>query len=261
MFAVRFICMAFAIALVVAAVGWFTDLRQIGHAALLTCAAFAFLPFVIIVTGFALIVLALIVSLLAAIFGGDSVSTGGGEDLVEMGADAIPGYYRFLLRQRHPFFWGIPMGILIGGLGLWGFISIFILPGELRTAAILIDAQARIEQQFEQRGTFPAPTEAGHISLRALGDEKAPEDAVLLDGFGHPVVYKKWGLWKVATWSLRSSGYDGKPGRDDLCRHGGTKLGQFAQAVRVGKAANGKISMSIKIGSVLESQCDETAND
>jgi hypothetical protein len=259
-FAGRFIGIALAMALLVCAVGWFTDLRQMGHAALLTCATFAFLPFLIIMAGIALTGLMFIVLMIACLFGhgGDVSMIDSGADIAQLGGEALPGYYRFLARQRHPFFWGIPAGTLIGGLVLWGFVAVFILPGEARTAQILIDAQIRLEQEYEKRGGFPAATDAGHILLRSLGDENAAADAVLLDGFGRPVEYKKWGLWKVATWSLRSAGYDGKAGRDDLCRHGGTKLGRFAEAFKVAKGAGGKgISVSIQLGSILESQCKE----
>src|SRR5439155_4751853 len=79
-------------------------------------------------------------------------------------------YYRFLARRRHPLFWGLGGGVLLGALLLWALIGAVVLPGEARTGKILIDAKDRIEHSYQEGHKFPT----------SLADCGAPT----VDGFG-----------------------------------------------------------------------------
>ena len=99
----RFALAVVAVAVLVLLAGWFTGLREVMHAVFLALAVAAFLPLAIIGLG----VLAMgFVLLLAALTCGDGPA-GEGVELVLLGAQLGPPYYRWLGRQRHPVF-GIP---------------------------------------------------------------------------------------------------------------------------------------------------------
>ena len=250
-------------AVLVFAGGWLTGLRQVMHAALLAVAVVAFLPLVIVAAGVAVVAILFAVSVVLSLLGDGAVdvSTDGG--LIEAGARAAPGYYRFMAarfvaRRKHPVFWGLPLGTLVGGLALWGVLAAYVLPGEAKTAETLVLVQWRIDAEYLRRSRYPAPDENGHLRYESLGDA-GPGAGVVLDGFGRPVEYRKTGHWKVASYRLRSYGYDGEPGgNDDLCRAGATTLGRLAEIVRLGRGPGGKgVSVSVRLGAIREAQCAE----
>jgi len=44
--------------------------------------------------------------------------------------------------------------------------------------------------------------------------------------------YRVSGKWKLASYTLTSYGFDGKPGSDDLCVSGSTKLNEIHRSRR-----------------------------
>lgn len=246
------------------AVGWLTDLRMIAHGSLLTVVAVAFLPLVIVAIGIAIALILVAISAVAALLGGSGADAGGAEigaEIAVQGVAMAPGYYRWLSRVRHPMFWGALAGLIAGGLGLWTILATLVMPREMGTSEALLDLQSRIETQFKSSSRYPAPTDTGHITYESLGDNS--RSGAVLDGFGRPFMYEKFGHWKVATYAIRSFGYDGtRGGKDDMCVHGGTKLGKFAHFLRDSTSReNGKltikISISTKAHAVKELRCDE----
>jgi hypothetical protein len=257
-FGARFLVALVLTAAVVFAGGWITDMRRTAHGALLTVAGFAFLPFVIIAGGIALGLFLMGMSMFAAILGGGG-AVGGleiSEPFIELGARSIGPYYSFLMRRRHPIFWGVPLGVLAGGLALWGFLAIFVIPGEADTVQILIDAQSQLDQRYARGDGYPKPTADGHLLFRDIYPD-ASEAGILEDGFGRPIRYQLRGRWKLATYALHSYGHDGQPGKDDFCREGGTKFGRFAQAIHIGRSGGKRISISVRLRSIKESLCSE----
>jgi hypothetical protein len=121
--------------------GWTTGVRQVMHAALLGIAAVAFLPFVLIAAGlFSVLSITFVVALAAA--GHDMPIDhvhGAGEALLEGGAWLTPRYYRFLRQRRHPLFWAVPGGALLGGLLLWALLALVVMPKEARVARDAFD--------------------------------------------------------------------------------------------------------------------------
>ncbi len=213
----RFLAAAVITAAVVVAIGWMTELRDVMHGALLAVAVFALLPLILIAGALLLIILVGLGLSVAAALGGDGdVGTegleGAGDLVVGGGAWLAPRYYGFLARQRHPVFWGIPAGALLGGLVLWGLIALIVVPGESRTVQVLTGAQADIEQRVRESGKLP---KADQLALR--------------DGFGRPLEYRVAGRWKLASWTLTSLGFDGEPSADDLCVSGSTRLARWAE--------------------------------
>lgn len=224
---------ALFVAAVVATLGWVTGLRPVMHAALLSAASVALLPVLFIAGGLALaLTVGLILAVPAAVFGGGGGELGGeaagvvGEVTVGVGKRFFRVYYRFLGRSRHPAFWGALVGVLLGGLLLWGLVALLIVPDETRTVRLLAEAKDRIERIYATTSKFPAPDSDGRLAVSSLG---LTGDAVLRDGFGRPLSYAVRGRWKLASWTLSSLGFDGQPGGgDDLCISGYAKLGRWA---------------------------------
>jgi hypothetical protein len=211
--AIRFFLAAVITALIVLIAGWFTDVRQLLHWLLLTLAVTAFLPFVIIGGGLAA---GLILALAAAILGADaSAGADIGEGATIVGVHILRPYYRFLARRRHPVFWGATAGLLLGCLLLGGVIALVIVPAETRTVQILAETQQQIEKFHKKTGRFPTPDAEGRLTSKAL--EAARADDFILDGFGRPLHFRLRGKGILASYTLISWGYDGKPGTDDLC--------------------------------------------
>jgi hypothetical protein len=248
-----------AAAVLVLAVGWFTNLRELAHGAMLSVAVFALLPFAIIAAALLLALVLVSLSVLAALAGGDPV---GGEDavqpIVELGVRMIPGYYRWLAARRHPLFWGIPLGVLLGGLALWAMLAVFVLPGEAATVQTLADVRAEIDRLYADTSRYPRPTPAGHLTWAALGRPERGD--VVLDGFGRPFEYHVAGAWKFASYRLRSHGYDARPGgRDDFCLSGATKLGRLAAFVESSTLTGRKWSarLQTRFAAVQDLRCPE----
>jgi len=224
----RFLMAAVVTALIVLIVGWITDVRQLLHWILLTLAVTAFLPFVIIGGGLAI---GLVLALTGAIFAADaSAGAEVGEGAVTFGAFIFHPYYRFLARRRHPVFWGIPMGLLLGCLLLGGVIALVIIPAETRTVQILSATQQQIERFHKKTGRFPTADAEGRLTSKELGLDARGigNDDFILDGFGRPLHFRVKGKGILASYTLISWGYDGKPGRDDLCISRGSEVSKWA---------------------------------
>lgn len=212
----RFLIAALVAAACVVAAGWLTGLRDVMHAALLAVAVFALLPLLLVGGALLLLLIVAVGMAAAAALGGDGDAGDGlefaGDAIAGGGAWVAPRYYRFLGRQRHPVFWGVPAGALLGGLVLWGLLAIVVVPGESSTVETLAGAQADIERRVRDTGKLPEPS-----------------DMALRDGFGRPLEYKVSGRWKLASYTLTSLGFDGVPSADDLCVSGSTRLVRWAE--------------------------------
>jgi hypothetical protein len=211
----RFLVAALVTASALVAVGWLTELRHVMHAALLAVAVFALLPLILIGGALLLVLVVSLAIAAAAALGGDGDADLGGlgtGDLAEGGVWLAPRYYRFLGRQRHPVFWGVPAGLALGGLVLWGVLGLAVLPGESSTAQILAQARADIDSRYRETGDFPRP-----------------DELVVRDGFGRPLEYRLSGRWKLKSWTLVSLGFDGEPSSDDLCVSGSTRMVELAE--------------------------------
>lgn len=220
-------------AVAVVAAGWGTDLRAVAHGALLAVAGLALLPLVLVGTGLALVLLGVVALPLVAIVGqepdvadGSPLVRAGGKLLAAGGGLVLP-YYRHLLRQRHPVFWGVPAGALLGGLALWLVLSAVVVPGEIRTVRILGETKQRIDELRRTSGSYPRPTADGHLTAAALEGREPGSGAPLVDGFGRPLHYEVSGPRMLSSFVLVSRGFDGEPGRDDLCEAGETRLARL----------------------------------
>lgn len=226
------------------------------HASLIAVATFAFLPFTIIAAGLVFAGILMILTLIAAIVAGGGDIGGGevAEPFANAGVRSIPPYYRWLARQRHPVFWGIPVGVLFGGLLLWGFVATIVVPGEARTVETLAEVQAEIEQIYDAEKRYPQPTAGNHLTHAALNRPDLP--GIVTDGFNRPIEYKVDGRWRIASYRLRSLGYDGAHGTDDLCMFGSTRLARLSSLIKRDAKA-GRLSIVIKLGAIKDLSCDE----
>lgn len=232
---VRFTLTTALISLVVVTTAWFTPLRDVLHGALLTVAVVAFLPFILALIGLVLLGIVVMICAIGAIFGEAVDPTAGLEGAAagcELSVAVAPGYYRWLARRRHPFFWGLWAGCLVGA-GLLGLLLFcVVIPGESQTALRFAAIQGAIEEYRLVTGVFPAPTEAAHLDVSELEgiSEEIRTESLFLDGFGRPVRYSL----EVATptlitigglnvssgrgvrYRLTSLGFDGVESKDDL---------------------------------------------
>jgi hypothetical protein len=251
---------AAAAAAAVLSVGWFTGFRQLAQVAMISVAVFAFLPFVIVATGLLLAATLFFLSILASL-DGTSGGDGGAGDVAEasfrVGFRTAPGYYRWLASRRHPIFWGVPLGVLLGGLSLWALLAALVLPGEARTAEAIADARAAIDAHYKSAGRYPRPTAGGHVTWAALGLPHRGD--TVTDGFGRPLEYRVEGAWKVASYRLRSPGYDGRQGGgDDFCTSGTTPLGKLLSAVTVRRDGR-RWTVTERLGAIRELRCKDEA--
>ena len=211
-----------AVLVVVAAL---TDLQFVFHRVMIGLAVAAFWPFMLIAVGLAVFVAVLgLMLLLAALTDGAVADAPGGvpgSDFMELGAELIKPYYSFVLGIRHPIFWGIPAGLLVGCLSLGAYLAITVYLPESNTVGAMAEGQAYIEAYYDEHSRLPAP-EDGHLVLA--------DGQPLTDGFGNPVRYEVSGHWRVATWALRSAGADGDfETAQDFCLEGGTRAAELVQ--------------------------------
>jgi hypothetical protein len=248
----RFLLAVAITASIVVAAGWLTGLRDVMHGALLAVAVAALLPLVIIGAGLVIILGTIVIAAVAAAFADVAIDPSppieGGIAIAEGGARLAPRYYRFLARQRHPVFWGIGAGTLLGGLILWAVLAIAVLPGEARSTESLADAQHAVELHYAQHHAYPRP-DGGHLIV---------DGAIAEDGFGNPLEYRVRGGWRVASWTLRSFGYDGERGTaDDLCVSGESPLvGRVIEAAKLAKLSKHARSLGERLESVAAMRCE-----
>ncbi|MHC5540326.1 hypothetical protein ACYOEI_19060 [Singulisphaera rosea] len=144
------------------------------------------------------------------------------------GAWLVPRYYRFWARRRHPGLWGVTFGGLAGCLLLGGLIISLVLPGEATTVRTLEESRRRIETYYKKQGHYPEPDGQRRLTQGAFGVGQGLRDEVIRDGFGRPLLYRVSGRGRLASYFVKSLGFDGRQGRDDLCIAGQTRLMRLA---------------------------------
>jgi hypothetical protein len=214
-----------SIAAVIAAGGWITGARAAMHGTLLAISTVAFLPFVVLAAGLALVFL--LGALLVPVHG-----DGHGLEILLVGPARLFGpYYRLLFRlRRQPVAVGTLIGASLGALALWVLILVLVVPREVSTAAILVDVRDRIDAYRLDRGRLPPPSDDGTLPRTTLGLAAGPgEDPTgpIADAFGRPIRYRVSGQGLWASYTLASLGYDGKPGGDDICIEGAPRVARI----------------------------------
>lgn len=210
------ITLVVAAAFVVAAAT--TELRGALHGGLLALCVFALFPFVIIAAIVALILgLTLLFGVLNFDGGGAHVSdVAGFAETLQYAPRGIRAYYGFLARHRRSVWLGVPAGLLLGTLIVWGLLATFVVPLELRTTELLLELQSEIEAHYARAHDYPSPLEGSHIA--------GPDGAPARDGFGRLLQYEVRGKWPAKSYQLASYGSDGVASADDFCVNGATKL-------------------------------------
>src|SRR5438105_1430950 len=124
-------------------------------------------------------------------------------------------------------------GLLVGALALGALLAQYVVPGEVCTLQRMRALQSGIEGYHHHHAGYPVPVEGNGIDIGLVSDTKggwpfcltsstgtqAP-DHVSVDAFGRRLQYDVSGRWPYASYRLRSLGYDGHPGSDDLCLDG-----------------------------------------
>lgn len=210
------------VAILVITIGWATDARLVAQNALLGLFVVAFLPAIV----------CLVLAAVSVLFFGVSAFI---EDWLPLGhppadGDAVASmlgfrflgwYYTRLSRLRHPIVWGLLTGGLVGGTVLAILISAVALPKEAETAERLATAHQALELYYETHGAFPDDdTRTLSDALLSIGSSTEP----YTDGYGRPLEYTLSGVWKLASFRVRSHGHDPANDADDLCVSGSTAL-------------------------------------
>ncbi len=234
--------------------GWTTSLSMVMYAASLSLFTFAFFPFLLIIVGIALpfvgltlFLLSIFAAVIAPLGGGIPANTVDPESLVDgalhgakvarFGSRMFDTYYRWLARTRHPLLWGTVVGTFLGAVSLWGLITWLVLPGEARTAEILVTTRDAVILQFKEMQQMP-PVRDGHLLFRDIGiDLPGP----VVDGFGQPLDF----TIREPSFRLHSNGFDRRPGSDDMCTTGEVELSALQKLKRWTKIA-------AKVASTLE---------
>ncbi|MBA3455983.1 MAG: hypothetical protein H0T42_22990 [Deltaproteobacteria bacterium] len=255
----RFLLAALTTALAVVVAGWFSGAREIMHGVLISIAVLALLPFAIIAGVVFLMLVAGLVLTAPALVGGDApdleIVSDAGTPLADAGVGMVGPYYRFLGRRRHPMFWGIPAGALLGSLVLWGLIALIIVPGEARTVKRLADANLALERVYKETGRVPEPEANGQVVLAGR---------IVEDGYGRPLHYVVSGPWKLQSWTLTSIGFDPDDASDDLCLAGQTTIVKWAERVRTAaklleEITKGKASLEDRLAGIDALRCRGSA--
>jgi len=133
-----------------------------------------------------------------------------------------------------------------------------IVPAETRTVQILAETQQQIEKFHKKAGRFPNPDAEGRLTSKALGlaGGGVGNDDFILDGFGRPLHLRVNGKGILASYTLISWGYDGKPGRDDLCISRSSDVSKWA-ALMVDKVGlNQKApEVTVLLRGILDLRC------
>ncbi len=210
---------ALAVALLLVGAGWFSGFARVLSWVTGGIFVAALWPVLVIVGGLAFMLLLVMVVAIGSEGGGDpeAISKGGGA-VMAVGWGLGRPYYRWLARVRHPVFWGVALGAGIAVVVLLFVVGVVIKPGEQRTHVALRDAQDRLVAYFVEQRSLPGAVE-GHLGLHTL-DQAAPADALLRDGWGRPLRYESEAVGDSVRYRLRSLGFDGKAGADDLCATG-----------------------------------------
>jgi len=239
--------------------------RQIAYGALAALVLVGLWPLVLLVGGFAAL---MIVAIVAGLVGGEAVGDIGlgdvSEGVVRGGTKLTAWYYRLVVRAKHPVVWGVVAGAAIGTGLLWAFLALCVFPRERRTLETLTRLQAAVELQYQTRGSYPSPSADGTVPTDVHADPDAPLASPITDAFGRPILYHVSGAWKVATYTIESRGFDGRRSDDDLCVSGGTRLGTWAQrastALRGLSAAeagpSSKLGLRSQLAAIQASRCE-----
>lgn len=204
--------------------------RRIAYGALAALVLAGLWPLLILLGGFAaLMILAVVFGLVAGEGIGDVGLGDVNEGVVRGGAKLASIYYRFLGRIRHPVVWGVIAGAIAGTAAVWGILALYVMPKERRTLETLLQVQEALEDRYNRTGSYPPRTNDETMPTTLLGESNRQGVEVILDGFGRPVHYHLDGAWKIASYTVSSFGFDGRPSEDDLCVTGGTRTGVWLQ--------------------------------
>jgi hypothetical protein len=84
----------------------------------------------------------------------------------------------------------------------------------------------------------------------------AGNDDFILDGFGRPLHLRVKGKGILASYTLISWGYDGKPGRDDLCISRSSDISKWTAFLGEKLGLNQKApELTVLLRGILDLQC------
>jgi hypothetical protein len=243
--------------------GWFTGLRGVMHALLVALAATALLPLLLVLGSVAFLAAS---SLVLGLVPQQAEAKAGGARarVAKQGAWVKTAYYGYARRQRRqPFIWGLLTGLGLGLVGVWSILAVWVVPREIQTVGILVLSGARIDAAQTSAQRQPAPSSDGLLHPHLWSTTPAgaaPGDAPVLDLFGRGVRYEARAESR-ATYTLRSLGFDGEPGRDDICVAGrpqGAAERAADPLVFIENLRANKVSWSDQAAALVRTRCNST---
>jgi hypothetical protein len=231
-----------------------TGLRGALHGVLLALAAAALLPLILVIAALASFAAA---ALVAGLVAQDDIGAAAAAEGVAGGGGRLArAYYAFIWRQRrHPFGWGLGVGLALGVVGVGAVLASWVVPRESQTLGVLLLAQARVEALTGH----PEPAADGLLHPSLWGGTGGADP--VLDGFGRPVRYERTGAWLATAYTLRSLGFDGVPSGDDLCVGGKSALGRALDQARdplrfLERLYAGELGWSDQARALTSSRCE-----
>lgn len=97
---------------------------------------------------------------------------------------------------------GIPGGVLTEDILLAALLYLWVIPKEAETVDVLLRAKVKIEAYYDDHKAYPDPTAGERLMFESGG-------AAVIDGFARPLLYKVEGRGRVASFVVRSYGFNG----------------------------------------------------
>jgi hypothetical protein len=189
--------------------GWFTGMRGVMHALLITLVGVAPVPFFALLGLVALLAAA---GLASAVLADAGTQPAAFERAAARGGWLSRTFYAQVRRQlRHPFAWGILSGLGLALVGIWLVLAALVVPLELGSLDLLLFSRLRIEAA---RGAEAAPATPDELLHPSTWKATEGGDAPVLDSFGRPVRFERDAGGAMV---LRSLGLDATASADDLC--------------------------------------------
>jgi len=227
--------------------GWFTGMRGLMHALLVTFGASAPVPFAMLL-GLAAVFAAagLAVALLA-----DARAAATPPNPASGSGLARAFYAQLRRQQRSPWAWGAGSGVALGLVGIWVVLGGLVIPLEMSSLDLLSFSKLRIDAAHPS-GSLPASSD-GLLHPSAWSSSPEPGDTAALDAFGHPVRLEP----AASTYRLRSLGLDGRPSGDDLCVSGPAPLAALADPLAfLERRRSGQVGWVEQVRALRDSRCD-----
>jgi hypothetical protein len=230
--------------------GWFTGMRGVMHALLVTFGAHAPVPFAVVLGLVSLFAAAGLSGALLA----DTRASGASLERAARGSWLARAFYAQLGRQqRSPWVWGAGSGVALGLVGIWLVLAALVIPLEMSSLDLLLFSKLRIDTA--QPGGTPPASADGALHPSAWQTPPESGDMAVIDAFGRAIQLEPGA---ASGYRLRSLGLDGRASGDDLCVNGPAPLATLADPLAfLEQRRGGQVSWVGQVTAIGAARCAE----